>query len=172
MAFPPPQYPVYPYPPAGHPYGPPPPARMPGLTTTSVVLLWVMAGFGGLNALVVIPMAVFLPDLFEAAFPNLGPWMPALVAVTFSQALAWAMLRGFLAVKIARRSARARRAAIVVESIGMAFQVALAVVMFSALAADPPDGGFRYSFDCTGIVLPILVLCFLTTARSRQWCDR
>jgi hypothetical protein len=145
---------------------------MPGLTTTAVILLWVMVGAGVLGALVTIPMVVFRPEVFGAAYSGLDSWVAPLVVVTVAQGVAWALLRAFLAVAIVRRSARARTAAIVVESIGLAFHVVVAVVLFGALAADPPGGTFNISFDCTGIVLPILVLCFLATARSRQWCDR
>jgi hypothetical protein len=146
---------------------------MPGLTTTAVVLLWVMFGFGLLGTMFTGLFLALWPDLFKAAYSGLGPMLPVIMAVILAQGLAWTIMRGFLAVKITRRSARARTAALVVETIGMAFQVAFAIVLLSAVTADLPDtGSFRYSFDCTGIVVPILVICFLSNARARQWCDR
>jgi hypothetical protein len=146
---------------------------MPGLTTTAVVLLWVMFGFGALGTLSMVLFMAFWPDLLATVYSGLGPMLPVIVAVFVAQGLAWTIMRGFLAVGIARRSARARTAAFVVETVGMAFQVAFAIVLFSAVTADLPEtGSFRYSFDCTGIVVPILVICFLANDRARQWCDR
>jgi hypothetical protein len=77
-------------------------------------------------------------------------------------------------VGIARRSARARRGAIWVESIALAFQVAYLAVSFAAFSSIQPVEGYsyNYTFDCTGLVLPILVICFLSASRSLWWCDR
>jgi len=169
----PPQYPVYPYPPPHYVYGPPPKERMPGLTTTAFVLLWVMFVFGLLGTLNMASFAVFRPELLIWTYPGLGSMRPFVVALIVVQGIAWTIMRGFLAVKIARRSARARTAAFVIETIGIAFQVAFAIILFSAMNSGLSDpGSFRYTFDCTGIVLPILIICFLSSARSRQWCDR
>jgi hypothetical protein len=144
---------------------------MPGLTTAAVVLLWVMFGFGLIGPLSMILLAVFQRDLLIGMFSALGSELPVLVAVMVVQGILWAIMRGFLAVRIARRSARARTAAFAVESVALAFQVAFAIVLVSAVAAASPGGGFRVNFDL-GIALPILVICFLSTTRSRQWCDR
>jgi uncharacterized membrane protein len=168
----PPQYPVYPYPPPPAPafaYGPPPKPRMPGLTTAAVVLLWIRVGLGGLGMLAMLAFALFGPDLLDTLFTGVTSM---LVYVMAGQGLVWAGLRAYLAVKIARRSASARTAAIVVESMGMAFDVTFAVLLFNAVASNTPDGGFSVNFDCTGIIVGILVICFLTTERSRRWCDR
>lgn len=168
----PPQYPELPYPPPPFAYGPPQPPRVPGLTTTAVVLLWVRVGLVTLGMLALVLVAAFQSDFVSSLFTGLGPMLPVLIGAMVTQGLAWSALRAYLAVRIARRSASARTAAIVVEAVGMAFDVAFAVVMFSAVTADPPDGGFRFNFDCTGIIMSILVICFLSTTRSRQWCDR
>jgi hypothetical protein len=146
---------------------------MPGWTTTAVVLMWVMVAISSLSALFVIPVVVFLPDAFDLMFDMMGPDAALLVTVTAAQALAWAGIRAYLAVKIARRSASARTAALVVEPAGMVFQLVMAILLFNATMANVPDGmNYSFNFDCTGIVLPVLVICFLATARSRQWCDR
>jgi hypothetical protein len=142
---------------------------MPGLTTAAVVLLWVRVGLGGLGMLVMLAFALFGPDLLDTLFT--GVW-PQLIYVMAAQGLVWAGLRAYLAVKIARRSASARVAAIVVESMGMAFDVAFAFILLNAVTANPPGGSFSINFDCTGIIAAILIICFLTTTRSRQWCDR
>lgn len=169
----PPQYPVYPYPPPHYAYRPPPKAGMPGLTTTAVVLLWVMFAIGALGTLTTGLVIAVWPDLIKSLYSGMGPLLPVIMAAIVVQGLVWTIIRGFIAVGIARRSARARTAAFVVETIGIAFQVAFAIVLFSAVTTELPDtGGFRYSFDGTGIVLPILVICFLANDRARQWCDR
>lgn len=143
---------------------------MPGLTTAAVVLLWIRVGLGGLGMLAMLGFALFGPDALDAMFIGVGP---VLIYVMAAQGLVWAALRAYLAVKIARRSASARMAAIVVESMGMAFDVTFAILLFNAVVASRPAGsGFNINFDCTGIIVGILVICFLTTARSRQWCDR
>ena len=142
---------------------------MPGLTTAAVVLLWVRVGLGGLGMLTVLAFALFGPDALDALFTGVAS---LLIYVMAAQGLVWAGLRAYLAVKIARRSASARTAAIVVESMGMAFDVTFAFLLFNAVASNPPDGSYSVNFDCTGIIVGILVICFLTTARSRQWCDR
>lgn len=170
MAVPPPRYPEYPYPPPPFQYGPPRPPRMPGLTTTAVVLLWVMVALNAFGALLTIPMFAFGPDTFASFF---GPEAAQLAIVAAAQGLAWAIVRAVLAVKIARRSAWARKAAFVVEGIGMAFQLTFAVLIVNATMANlPENGSYSLNFDCTGIVLPVLVICFLSAERSRQWCDR
>ncbi|MFC3493269.1 hypothetical protein [Glycomyces rhizosphaerae] len=170
MAVPPPQYPEYPYPPPLFPYGPSSPPRMPGLTTTAVVLLWVMVALNALGALLTIPMFAFGPGTFTSLF---GPEAVQLAIVAAAQGLAWAIVRAVLAVKIARRSAWARKAAFVVEGTGMAFQLTFAVLIFNATMADlPENGSYSLNFDCTGIVLPVLVIYFLSSTRSLQWCDR
>lgn len=170
MAVPPPQYPEYPYPPPPFQYGPPPPPRMPGLTTTAVVLLWVMVALNTLGALLTIPMFALGPDTFASYF---GPEAVQLAVVAAAQGLAWAIVRAVLAVKIARRSAWARKAAFVVETVGMAFQLTFAVLIVHVTMANlPEDMSYRINFDCTGIVLPVLVICFLSSTRSLQWCDR
>lgn len=175
---PPPQYPVYPEYPSYPPqyYGYPPPSgpvepRIPGLAMTSVVFLWVMAGFGALGAVVFGVFVALRPALVASIFPDLGSWMPLVMIAYAVQTLAWAVLRAFIAVGIKRRSARARNGAIVVESVGIAFQVAFSVILAAAVINASPDN-YRLNFDCTGIVLPILVLIFLSTAKSRMWCDR
>lgn len=172
MTVPPPHYSRNPYLPPELQYRPPGPPRMPGLTTTAVVLLWVMVAFSTLGALFTIPM-VFAGSDFLDLF---GPDAALLLTISAAQGLVWAGLRAYLAVKIWRRSRAARSAAFIVESAGLACQLVFAVLLFNSFtsAMETPREGMSYSFsfDCTGLVLPILVMCFLATARSRWWCDR
>ncbi|MFG3342491.1 hypothetical protein [Glycomyces sp. NPDC048151] len=170
MTVPPPQHPAYPHPQPGQPYGPPQPPRMPGLTTTAVVLLWVTVAISTFGALMTIPVLLTEPETLGM----LGPDATLLVSVGAVQGVVWAGLRAYLAVKIARRSRAARTAAFVVESAGMACQLVLALLIFDSITPLAPRDGMsvNYTFDCTGLVLPILVMCFLATARSSWWCDR
>jgi hypothetical protein len=146
---------------------------MPGLTTTAVVMLWVMFGLGLLGALSNGFFVLLRPELLRATYPAMGSMVSLIMGLMAVQALIWAVARGFLAYKITKRSARARTATFAVEAVGMAFQVAFTFILFRAFTADLPEtGSFRFSFDCTGIVVPILVICFMANERSRQWCDR
>jgi hypothetical protein len=143
---------------------------MPGLTTTAVVLLWVMVTLSTFGALVTIPMLAFRPDTFAAL---IGPAAVQWSIIAAAQGFAWAIVRAVLAVKITRRSAWARKAAFVVEAVGLAFQLTFAVLILNTTMADLPEGAsYNLNFDCTGIALPVLVICFLSSSRSLQWCDR
>ncbi|MBO3735627.1 hypothetical protein [Glycomyces niveus] len=168
MTVPPPH--PNPYLPPGHPYGPPRPPRMPGLTTTAVVLLWVMVAISTFSALLTLPMVVSESPMLDMLPPDAA----LLMSIGAVQGVAWAGLRACIAVKIVQRSSTARSAAFIAEGVGMACQLVLAVLLFNTvMPAAPPEGmSVRYNFDCTGLVLPILVICFLSTARSRWWCDR
>jgi hypothetical protein len=53
----------HPYPPPGYPYGSPPP-RMPGLTTTAIVLMWVMVTLSAFGALLTIPVLAVIEGPF------------------------------------------------------------------------------------------------------------
>jgi len=167
----PPQYPVYSYPP--DPYTQPSfpgPPRRPGLTTAAVVLMWILFGLGlcgGIGTAVTLTAA---RDLFETTYPAFAGWTPLVLLVWSVQALAFAGLRGLFAVRIMRRSASARRGALAVEGVSITFQVVSQAVLFSAMFPVQEGAGFGFRFDCTGIVLSILVLCFLGGARSAQWC--
>jgi hypothetical protein len=139
---------------------------MPGLTTTAVVLMWVMVGLSTIGALLTIPSLAVVEEAF-------GTRLMVLTAIAAGQGLIWAGFRAYFAVKIARRSRSARTMAIVVEAVAMACQLALGLLIFDATMAQVsqfPD--YNITFDCTGIVLPILVICFLSANRSRWWCDR
>lgn len=156
----------HPYPPPGYPYGPPPPPRMPGLTTTAIVLMWVMVTLSAFGALLTMPVLAVIDGPF-------GTRVTVLTAITAGQGLIWAGFRAYFAVKIARRSSSARTMAIVVEAVAMACQVVLSVLILDATMTQVSRFPHTsVSFDCTGIVLPILVICFLSTNRSRWWCDR
>jgi hypothetical protein len=55
----------------------------------------------------------------------------------------------------------------------MACQVVLSVLIYNATMSQVSHfSSYNISFDCTGLVVPILVICFLSTNRSRWWCDR
>ena len=156
----------HPYPPPGYPYGPPPPPRMPGLTTTAIVLMWVMVTLSVFGALLTIPVLAVIDGPF-------GTRVTVLTAITAGQGLIWAGFRAYFAVKIARRSSSARTMAIVVEAVAMACQLVLTVLIFNATMSQvAKSSSYNISFDCTGLVLPVLVICFLSANRSRWWCDR
>lgn len=170
MTVPPPHYPP-PYPPYWQPQRP----RMPGLTTTAIVLMWVMAALSVVAGLLTgVALAALQPATSSPLVATLGDWAVWLMGVTALQGLVWAALRAYFAVGIARRSARARRGAIWVESIGLVFQLAYLAASVAALSTVRLEAGYSYNFtfDCTGIALPVLVICFLSASRSLWWCDR
>jgi hypothetical protein len=139
---------------------------MPGLTTTAIVLMWVMVALSTIGAILAIPMVATTSGLF-------GTRLAAVTVIAAGQGLIWAGFRAFFAVRIARRDRSARTAAIVVECAALACQLVIAVLMFdAAMSTVSRFPNFNFSFDCTGIVLPVLVICFLLSARSRWWCDR
>ncbi len=74
-------------------------------------------------------------------------------------------LRARFAVGIVGRSASARRDVLILEAVSIRFQVLAQVTLFAAREGV----SFNFQFDCTGIVLSILVLCFLGSA---WWWDR
>lgn len=170
----PPQYPVYPYPPPYYPAAPyfPGPPRRPGLTTAAVVLMWVLFGLGLAGGLGSAFVLVFRQDLFAEFFPGLADWIPLVLLVTLVQTVLFAALRGLFAVRIMRRSASARTGALVLESVSIGFQVIAQVLLFSAMLPVESGRSVTFQFDCTGIILSILILCFLGPARSARWCDR
>jgi hypothetical protein len=159
------------YPPAPYPAGPPGPHR-PGLTTAAVVLMWVLFGLGLLGGLVSTLVLVFDREMFSEVFPGLADRIPLVLLVTLVQTALFAALRGLFAVRIARRSASARTGALVVEGVSIGYQLIAQVVLFSAMLPVDPGRSVSVRFDCTGVVLSILVLCFLGSARSARWCDR
>ncbi|MFB9658554.1 hypothetical protein ACFQS3_20155 [Glycomyces mayteni] len=168
----PPQYPVYPYPPGpyAYPYGGPP--RRPGLTTTAVVLMWVQVGLGLLGGIGTAVTLTAGRDVFEDFYPGLAAWVPLVLLVSAVQALGFAALRGLFAVGIMDRRASARRGAFAVEGVSIAFQIAWQAVFLAALRPAGGGVGVNIQFDCTGIVLSVLILCFLGATKSARWCDR
>jgi hypothetical protein len=156
-----------PYPPPNYAFGPPPPPRMPGLTTTAIVLMWAMVALSTIGAVLTIPL------LAIGGGPLLGARLTALTAITAGQGLIWAGFRAYFAVKIARRSGSARTMAIVVEAVALACQLLLSVLIFNATMSQVSKySSYNINFDITGLVLPILIVCFLSANRSRWWCDR
>jgi hypothetical protein len=168
----PPHHPAYHYPP---PYWQPQRPRMPGLTTTAIVLMWVMVALSVITGLFAL-LTLLLPQSagMSMVFEPLGEWAVWLIAFTVLQGLVWAGLRAYFALGIAKRSAKARRGAVWVEAIGLVFQLGYMGVAFAALSSVRLESGYSYNFtfDCTGLVLPILVICFLSASRSLWWCDR
>ncbi|MDN3241320.1 hypothetical protein [Glycomyces tritici] len=148
---------------------------MPGLTITAIVLMWVMVALAVVGGFLAVVPLLLLQDVSSSALLGpLGEWAVWLLAFGALQGLVWAGLRAYFAVGIARRSARARRGAIWAESIALVFQVAYLAVSVAAFSSAPRESGYSYNFtfDCTGLVLPILVICFLSASRSLWWCDR
>jgi hypothetical protein len=148
------------------------PPRRPGLTTAAVVLMWVLFGLGLLSGLMTALALTVGRDVFAVAVPALADWIPLVLVVWTVQTVAFAVLRARFALRIMRRSASARRGAFIVEGFGIGFQVIAQAALFAAVFPVPEGTSFSFQFDCTGIVLSILVLCFLGSARSAWWCDR
>lgn len=168
-----PQYPVYPHPPYyAYPTPHYQPPRRPGVTTAAVVLIWILFGLGILGGLMLGVSMTVGRDQFVQLVPGLADWIPVVLVVWAVQTIVFAVLRARLASGIMRRSASARRGALIVESISIGFQVAAQAVLFAAMLPVREGTNFTFQFDCTGLILSILVLCFLGTARSAWWCDR
>ncbi|MEU5870660.1 hypothetical protein AB0A73_03765 [Glycomyces sp. NPDC047369] len=169
----PPQYPVYSFPPQ-YPYPAPywQPPRRPGLTTAAVVLMWVQVGLGLLAGITWAITLTVNVDLFARMFPGLADWTPLVLLLTSVNALVFAALRTLFAVRIGRRSASGRSGALVVEGVSIGVQVVSQAVMAAAIMPIERGTSVNVQFDCTGIILSILILCFLGAAKSARWCDR
>ncbi|MEU6857646.1 hypothetical protein AB0B28_02030 [Glycomyces sp. NPDC046736] len=174
MATPPPQYPIHDGPPPylGHVPYPMRPPRIPGLTLTAFIMMWVLFAGSVWTVINAVTLLVTDPSAYSEAYPVMAEWAPLLQTAIGAQALAWAIMRGILAMRIYRRSATARTYAIALEAVGLVFQCALGAVLVSAIDFARPTGFIYINFDCVAIVLPILVMCFLSSHKSKWWCDR
>lgn len=163
----PPHYPMYPYPP--YYYQPP---RRPGLTTAAVVLMWILFGLGILSGISTALTLTVGRDQFVEVVPGLADWIPLVLVVWSVQTVVFSVLRARFALKIMGRSRSARQGALILETISIGFQVLAQMLLLAAMLPVREGVSFNFQFDCTGIVLSILVLCFLGSARSAWWCDR
>lgn len=163
----PPQYPMYPHPPQYHR-----PPHRPGLTTAAVVLVWILFGMGILNGLMTVLALTIGRDLYTELFPGLADWIPLVLLVWSAQTAVFAVLRARFASRIMRRSASARQGALITEGFSIGVQLLVQTLLLAAMLPVQGDMRFSLQFDCTGIVLSILVMCFLGAARSAWWCDR
>ncbi|GAA2263834.1 hypothetical protein GCM10009853_016400 [Glycomyces scopariae] len=156
---------------------------MPGLTSTAVVLLWVLLGVGACGS-VYLPVSGYFTTAW--ADDGLEPGLGAVIAVSSAVLLVLTVARGLFAVRIRRRSARARTGAIAAESVGLAVALAswfVAGALAPVTSTTDTGAGLEtttsygpnvvaIAYTCPGIILSILVIVFLSTAPSRSWCDR
>jgi uncharacterized membrane protein len=166
----------YPPPPAAPP--PPPmsaPESMPGTTKGAVVLLWILFGFGicgGVLTLVGFATLSALDTQGDVEIPS--SFMPFLVA-SIVQVIIWTVLRGVFAVRIAKRSASARKGAIILELVGIGLGI-LSWIFTPEIEVTGADAASNTASTMIGMVLGIalaLVLVgLLSTQDSKRWCDR
>ncbi|WP_157930822.1 hypothetical protein [Glycomyces xiaoerkulensis] len=174
MSYPPPPYPPQPV-----------PERMPGMTTAAVVFLWIQFGFGACGTLA-LGGSVLMMQVGNLAGPG---GISILFFLYVLQGIVWTVLRGVFAVKIKRRSGRARTAAVVLEAVGLALMVAswvLSAAMPGAMMGAMPYGSdmeVTTSAEASGMIggvvggligvaMSILTMAFLSTPDSRRWCNR
>ncbi|MCD0443043.1 hypothetical protein LO763_05305 [Glycomyces sp. A-F 0318] len=170
-------------PPVPPPY-PPAPERMPGATTTAVVLLWIMLALGVCGG-ALFPVFGYLADAWTD--DGLEPGLGAVIAAVSVILVAWSAARGVLAVGIRRRRAKARVGAIAVEAVGLAITAAVWFVNSALIgpvttttdtgaglettSAYAPDVTTVAS-SCPGVLLSIAIIVLLALPDSKRWCDR
>jgi hypothetical protein len=166
-------YPPAPPPPPGPPLGAVP-EKMPGTTKGAVVLLWILFGFGicggaasafgyyGLSQLEE-QGDVVIPDSF----------MPFLIA-SIVQIVIWTVLRAVFAVRIANRSAGARKGAIILESVGVLLGIVSWLFTPDIEVTGTTAAGNTASSvvgALIGIALAAIIIGLLSTADSKRWCS-
>ncbi|MEU5155282.1 hypothetical protein [Glycomyces sp. NPDC021274] len=165
--------PLPPAPPPGPPLGSAP-ETMPGSTKGAVVLLWILFGFGicgGALSVVGYTMLAGLEDTGDVVIPS--SFMPFLIA-SIVQILVWTVLRAIFAVRIAKRSASARKGAIILELVGLG----LAVLSWLFTPEVEVTNGAATSNTAgtvigavIGIALAAIIISLLSTADSKRWCN-
>ncbi|THV30138.1 hypothetical protein [Glycomyces paridis] len=161
--------PLPPFPPG------PAPGAMPGATRAAVVLLWIGVGFGvcgGLASLFGAATLGALEDDGQVILPE--SFMPLLV-VSIVQITVWTVLRGVFAVKIARRSATARKGAVILEAVGLALSLVSWVVTPDIEVVGAPtqtNEGAAMVGAVLGAAVAAVVIGTLMSEASRRWCDR
>ncbi|MCC3763943.1 hypothetical protein K3N28_12795 [Glycomyces sp. TRM65418] len=165
----------HPPPPAAPPPPIPTPETMPGTTKAAVVLLWILFGFGicgGIGALVGYAGLSTLESQGDVEIPS--SFMPYLVA-SIVQLLIWTVLRGVFAVKIAKRSASARKGAVILELVGVALGI-LAWILTPEVEVVGADAATNTASSLIstiiGIALAGIVIGLLSTQDTKRWCDR
>jgi hypothetical protein len=166
-------YPPAPPPPPGPPLGAVP-EKMPGTTKGAVVLLWIVFGFGicGGGALVFgYSVLASLEEQGDAVIPD--SYMPFMIA-SIVQLLIWTVLRAVFAVKIAHRSAGARKGAIILESVGVLLSIVSWLItpdieMTGANTTSNTAGSVVGAL--IGIALAAIIIGLLSTADSKRWCS-
>jgi len=167
-------YPPGPPPPPGPPLGSVP-ETIPGSTKGAVVLLWILFGFGICGgALSVFGYAVLagLEDSGDVVIPS--SFMPFLIA-SIIQILAWTVMRAIFAYRIAKRSAGARKGAIILEAVGLALAVLSWIFTPEVEVTGAADAGSSAASGVIGAVIGIalaaIIIALLSTADSKRWCN-
>lgn len=166
----------YPPPPAAP--APPPmsaPETMPGSTKGAVVLLWILFGFGICGGvLAVVAYAALSPLESNGDIEMPGSLMPILIA-TIIQVIVWTVLRGVFAVKIAKRSASARKGAVILEIVGIGLGI-LSWILTPEVEAVGADTTTSDPSSMIGVVigfaLAAIIIGLLSSQDSKRWCDR
>ncbi|MDA1361715.1 hypothetical protein O1R50_18955 [Glycomyces luteolus] len=167
-------YPPPPPPPPGPPLGSVP-ETMPGSTKGAVVLLWILFGFGICGgALSVFGYAALaaLEDSGDVMIPS--AFMPFLVA-SIIQIIIWTVLRAVFAVRIAKRSAGARKGAIILEAVGLGLSLLSWIFTPEVEVTGAADAGSTAASGLIGAIIGIalaaIIIGLLSTADSKRWCN-
>ncbi|MEV3938355.1 hypothetical protein AB0K52_20555 [Glycomyces sp. NPDC049804] len=167
----------YPPPPPAPPPGPPlgaAPESMPGSTKGAVVLLWILFGLGicGSGALAFsYSLLSTLEEQGDVVIPS--SYVPYLV-VAIVQAVIWTVLRAVFAVKIAKRSAGARKGAVIFEiiNVGLALLSWIFAPQVEYTGAEPAGGAAGGLIGAViGIAMAAVIIGLLSTADSKRWCN-
>ncbi|HEX2145737.1 MAG TPA: hypothetical protein VHG10_14650 [Glycomyces sp.] len=167
-------------PPPAAPPPPPPgfgsaPETMPGTTKAAVVLLWIAFGLGICGGVATVASYAVLSSMESAGDVSIPPsFMPLLVA-SIIQIIVWTVLRGVFAVRIAKRSAAARKGAIILEAVGVGLGI-LSWIITPELEIAGADTTSNTASTMIGVfvgfALAAIIIGLLSTQDSKRWCDR
>jgi hypothetical protein len=167
-------YPPTPPLPPGPPLGSVP-ETMPGSTKGAVVLLWILFGFGicgGAASVFGYAMLASMEEAGDVVIPS--SFMPFLVA-SIIQILVWTVLRGIFAVRIAKRSAGARKGAIILEIVGLGLGILSWIFTPEVEMTGAADAGSSAASGLIGAIigtaLAAIIIGLLSTADSKRWCN-
>lgn len=144
---------------------------MPGAVKAALALLWVMFALsvcGGIGSVLAFSVAGIVEDQGALEVSDL---FKGFLLLMVAQAITFAVLRGVLAVRIARRSENARRYAIGVE---FAYVALMALSLFFSPEVDGSGAGPGASLGSSivGLAVSAVIIALLTSESAKYWCDR
>lgn len=151
---------------------------MPGGGKVAVVILWIQFALGACVSAVFLAAASIALGASDSAdwteLSSVAPWLPALLLALVGLVVAVTIFTAVFAVKIPKRSARARFWCVTLQVVS----IVLSLVEFTIAVSSGESltGGTDQSSNlgsgCMGLVLSLILIALLSTNDMRKWCDR